>query len=646
MRMLAACCVVLVVLHLALHARRLSYAGRWLAGMPALAFFALFGLLWGRLHDPALAQDDLRCLVGDHAAWEVRVDEVATDNGRMVRAWSTVHAAVDTSGRAHAASGRLQLTLLKPEGAAGPFIGDRLLVAGIPRPLDRIPDPGGFDARGWAAAHATSFTCFAPAGHWRVITPAAGLARWFEAGRRQVSAWLMGSGLGDRERASVKAVLLGLRDELTTGQKEAYIRSGTMHVLAVSGGHVAFIYGGLLLLLGRLGAGRSARLLRGCIVLLVLWAYAGLTGASPSVLRATLTCSLFTIAEMVRGRVEPINSLGAAAFVLLMIDPAVMAQLGFQLSFLAVLGIVLCYRPLLALWAAPNAVLHYAWTLLVMSISAQVFTLPVSLLMFQSFPVWFIPANLLVVGMVFVAVYIGFFLVLLHAVPVLGTLLAWVAGWWLRVLDGTAAFFAWLPGAYPAVRIDAMQCLALYGLVIAGLLWWLRGWRPARVLTLACALCVLLGWGWNARERDGQGSFVVYDDRDTLSLAVVQGRSMLVFADTSDPTTRLKVERHARAQGLRHWEQVDAVPKHLNSGGTTVLLDPEDRSWALSQGPMVVVLDGARTMPDSALMHDRRLSAVVLGPRYPRWRKQRIADLLKERPVRLHDIRAHGAYVR
>ncbi len=645
---LKACCALVVCALLAqvvLLRRHLSYARRWVSGLPMAVFFFAFGLLWGRLHDPREQRNDVRWMLDDVQAWEVRIQEVATDNGRMVRAWSVVEGAIDDEGHARPVSGRLQLTLLKAEGQVGPYIGDRLLVAGRPKRLERIPDPGGFDARGWASAHGTEHTCFAPIGHWSLLEPAKGLSAWFEAGRQRITAWLVASGLADRERASVKAVLLGLRDELTADQKEAYIRSGTMHVLAVSGGHVAFIYGGLLLLLARLGGRRSARILRGVLILVVLWTYAGLTGASPSVLRATLTCSLFTVADMARGRVDPLNSLCAAAFVLLLIDPVVLGQLGFQLSFLAVLGIILCYRPMLALWTPPGRVLHYFWTLLVVSLSAQVFTLPVSLLMFQAFPVWFVPANLLVVGMVFVAVYLGFFLVLLHWVPVLGTLLSWITGWWLVLLDRTAAFFAWLPAAYPAVRIDGVQCFLLYLLVVVLSLWWLRGWRPARILALGCCALFLLAWGAEARRHNAQQGFVVYDDRDTLTMALVQGRALTVFGDSSDRHTRQKVERHMRAAGVEAVQWAPTVPASLQAGATTVWVDPEGVVPA-EDGASVLLFNKWFDHVDTAAIKAQRVAGVVFGPSCPERCKRTLAVLLHAEGVAMHDVRRDGAYVR
>ena len=153
----------------------------------------------------------------------------------------------------------------------------------------------------------------------------------------------------------------------------------------------------LLFMLGWWGGSGKVRLMRGSLILLALWGYAGLTGGSPSVLRATIMFSLFTLASMSSRRADPINSLFTAALVLLVWEPHMLIEIGFQLSFLAVLGILLFHRPIERLWVPNGKWVGRIWTLTVLSLSAQLLTTPLSLYYFKAFPVWFLPANLVVV---------------------------------------------------------------------------------------------------------------------------------------------------------------------------------------------------------------------------------------------------------
>ena len=163
--------------------------------------------------------------------------------------------------------------------------------------------------------------------------------------------------------------------------------------------------------------------------------------------------------------------------------------------------------------------MRHCWSLFCVSIAALALTMPLSLVTFGAFPVWFVPANLVIVGLVTIGVYGGIALVLLHAVPVLGGLVTKAMSLLLELLAWTSDLFAHLPGAYPDVRVDGWQCALLYAFVLAIAGWLLEGWKQARTCALATAVVLLFTWAWNARVRSQEQHFVVYGDRTSLSCA-------------------------------------------------------------------------------------------------------------------------------
>ncbi len=556
------------------------YGLRWLTGASVAMSLLAFGILWQRLHETSAREDHVGALANGATGWEVKVMEVASENERTLRAWTEVQAAVVRDSIVPA-SGRLLLTVMKDSLRAALAVGDRLLIQGAAEPIDRLPDPGGFDLRQWASTHGAAHECFAATDHWTVIGNARGWLSVFDGARAQVAGWLRDSGLPDRERGLVKALLLGARDELDPDQRTAFVRSGTVHVLAVSGTHVGIIYLAVIWALTFLGKKKRGRHIRGLIALLVLWSYAGLTGFAPSVLRATVMFSLFTIAETVRWQAGSLSNLAASAFLLLLWDPSMLGQLGFQLSFLAVLGIVVCHRPITLLWAPPNAVMGFFWSLVVVSLAAQAFTLPLCLYMFHAFPVWFLPANMVVVGVVGLAVYGGILLVVLHAVPVLGPILSTLLKWLLLGLGGASAFFAGLPGAYPAVRIGFWGMIGLYVLLVFFLAWTIQDRRWARSATLALGCFLLCSWAWTAHQRNDQRQFVLYNDRDVLACGIVQGRTLTVFADSTTEWTERKVSDHARNAGVERVIRMDGLPTQMEWGGQHYAFVPLEHSRSI-----------------------------------------------------------------
>lgn len=544
--------VVTTVPVVAILLRRTVFEQRWVRGMAVSSWFLVFGICWAAVRDPLAKPTHVSV---DGAAVEERILHLTAINGisaKVVRADARVVAAM-VDGELRPRTGTIMLTLMRREGTADPVAGDELVVRSGVEPITRVPDPGGFDRRSWAASRGMYHEAFAGPEQWAVIGHAWRWTDLFEPTRQRISSWLAESGLPDRERALVKALVLGLRDELDSDQREAFVRSGTIHVLAVSGTHVGFIYVMLLFMTKWWGHTGRARRVRGVLILLALWGYAGLTGACPSVLRATIMFSLFTIAGMTERQNEPLNSLFAAALLLLLWEPHMLVEIGFQLSFLAVLGIILFYKPLFRAWMPHNAIVGHLWSLAALSLAAQTFTTPLSLYLFNAFPVWFLPANLIVVTAAGIAVYGAVALLVLFRVPVLGPLVVLLLTALLRIVDAVTNFFAGLPLAYPSIRVTLWDGLLLYALVLLvaiGLMW---QWRSAWRYVLVVIVLILVGWGHRAQQAHERVTFSVYDDRHALQAAMRVGRELMVYApDTSRGSdwVRMKVERHARALGL------------------------------------------------------------------------------------------------
>ena len=546
--LLAIATIILVPLLL----RRAVHARRWMRGLAVSTWFLCFGVFWGAVRDPLARADHVAVDGTTEGERLLRITAINGISEKVIRADAEVLAALD-DGRAVRRTGSIMLALMRKPGVVEPVPGDELVVRSVVEPITRIPDPGGFDRRAWAASRGLYHESFAGPDQWAVVGHGWRWTDLFEPTRDRVSAWLVESGLQGRERALVKALVLGLRDELDGDQRDAFVRSGTIHVLAVSGTHVGFIYVMLLFMTKWWGHTTRARWVRGAIVLLALWGYAGLTEACPSVLRATIMFSLFTIAGMTERQNEPLNSLFAAALVLLLWDPHMLVEIGFQLSFLAVLGIILFYGPLVRSWVPNNRILGHLWSLTALSLAAQVFTTPLSLHLFHAFPVWFLPANLIVVTAAGVAVYGAVALLVLFRVPVLGPLVVLLLTVLLRIVDVVTDFFAQLPLAYPSIRTTLLDTLVLYALVIliaVGLLW---RWRPAWGYALGAVAVLLSGWAYRAGLAHDRVAFTVYDDRRSMQAAMQVGRDLVLYvADTLEGSdwTRKKIERHGQALGL------------------------------------------------------------------------------------------------
>lgn len=640
---------------------------RW-KGPVLVLWFLLFGAAWQVLRDPRNAPGHVDHLTDLSGPWALRVVAINGTSARTIRLDAEVEGQWRDSVLVER-HGRVMLVLMAPQGDAAIRPGDRLLVDADLAPVHRVPDPGGFDRERWASSRGITLEAFVPEDQWRVAGHHPHWTAPFDGAREAVSEWIDGSELAGRERALVKALVLGLRDELEPDQRQAFARSGTIHVLAVSGMHVGLIFAMLSLMLGWWGGGKRARLARGILVLLALWCYAGLTGGSPSVLRATIMFSLFTVANMSAQRTDHLNSLFTAAFLLLMWDPDMVWRISFQLSFLAVLGIIMFYKPLERLWMPRHKLLRGIWSLAVVSISAQLLTTPVSLHLFQAFPVWFLPANLVVVTAVGLAVNGSVLLLLLYKVPGIGAIITWAVGQLLWGVGWFTEFVASLPWAYPAVRIGPWDVLWLYIMVLSGTAWWQWGGRRMRMVFYAAAVPVLIGWGQRAAATSMGSAFVVYDDMSALQAAMVQGREWTFLrGDTSLASlerSKRRLEAHARARGLMAPYLLDMDGLRAEQPGSNSICGWGGGAWSSARF-RVVFHEGSVPWPgsmatdkwDALVLYnmdraDRKelvgmaqaAHTIVVGPGV-HWRVRRaLEELASAGEAQVHDIRSRGAFV-
>ncbi|MCB0770098.1 MAG: ComEC/Rec2 family competence protein [Flavobacteriales bacterium] len=651
---------VLVLLVLTL---RIEVEVRWRRGPILLIWCFVFGSFWQLVRDPlSHPAHAMHAGAGEHL-WALRITAINGISEKVVRGDAEV-LGVRSCDRIQARTGKVMVTLMRHPNEVLPVPGDEILIRTTLEPIARIPDPGGFDRRAWAASRGIYQECFAVPQDWRPIGHASQWFDIFESSRVRVSDWLVESGLPQRQRAMVKALVLGLRDELEGEQRDAFVHSGTIHILAVSGTHVGFIYLMLMFLFRWMGGGSKARIWRGTLVLVALWCYAGLTGAHPSVLRATIMFSLFTVAGMARAQAEPLNSLCIAALGLLLWDPHMIMEVGFQLSFLAVLGILLFHGPMERSWVPNNKCVGYVWSLMVMSVAAQLLTTPLTLYLFGAFPVWFLPANLIVVTAAGFAVYGAVGLLVVQRIPILGPVVVFLLTLLLQVVDSVTAFFAGLPGAYPAVRIDKLDVVLLFLLVLSIAMRSIWKWRPAGALALGVSCALVLGWGWRSHRAHERTTFTVYDDRQAMQAAFTVGRAHVVLSEDTlaekDPWVLRKVDRHQRAQGTDpalfittrelNESRVNRIGGTVHGGGL----------WATDRFQVGFMSEGhapkGRPM-DVLVVHDLRyveedqLAAAAVGSVQVvlagslSWKSRRfIQRWCSERDIPVHDVRDRGAF--
>lgn len=223
--------------------------------------------------------------------------------------------------------------------------------------------------------------------------------------RQQIMDFYRSLGFSDDEYAILSALTLGYQDELSDELIQGFRTTGTVHVLSVSGLHVGIIYMMISFLLGFIRRGDKYYWLKPILIILLLWLYAFITGLPASVVRASLMLTVFCASELFGKKSFSLHALFITAFFMLLYNPFQLFDIGFQLSFVSVLSILLLHPSASALLKTENKYLKYTWQMLMLSVVTQLATFPVCLYYFGTFPSYFFVANLIIVPLVSLITY-------------------------------------------------------------------------------------------------------------------------------------------------------------------------------------------------------------------------------------------------
>ena len=194
-----------------------------------------------------------------------------------------------------------------------------------------------------------------------------------------------------------EALLIGYKNDLDKEMVQAYSNTGVVHIIAISGLHLGLIYMVLFWLLERMPIVKRNRFVKAIILLGCLWIFSLLTGASASVLRSAVMFTCIIIGKMFNRKSSIYNSLAASAFLLLCYNPYFLWDVGFQLSYLAIIGIIWLQKPIQQLFTCSNYILKKIWEMTSITIAAQIITFPICLFYFHQFPTYFLLSNLVAV---------------------------------------------------------------------------------------------------------------------------------------------------------------------------------------------------------------------------------------------------------
>jgi len=404
-------------------------------------------------------------------AYEAEITTLPEKRAKTIRFGATVKH-VQVAGKWVAKNIKAMINISQ-DATAIPRPGDHILVHGTLELPQQATNPAQFDYRGYLRNKGIVWTDYLSKTSFEIV-PGKGQLSFLQSWAIHISEWsdrVFRENLKeDAAYGLVKAMLLGRRDDLQMEQVTDYTISGAVHIVSVSGMHVAIIFLVISHLMGWMKRWRFGKVFYFVTVTALLCFYALVTGLPPSVQRATLMCVVFVAAEIFGRKHQAMNTLALSAFLILLLDPAALYDVGFQLSYLAMAGIFLLYEPINGIFQPENRILKFAWQITALSFAAQLATFPLSLFYFHQFPTYFWLVNPFVIAFTNVLLPGAMLLLIVSLLPVF-----WLQ-WLVSKVVWMCAYLTDLSASIPKVlsgnlienlHLDEVEVLCLYAVLFS-----------------------------------------------------------------------------------------------------------------------------------------------------------------------------------
>ncbi len=450
-----------------------------------------------------------------------------------------------------------------------------------------------------------------------------------------------------KELNIVIALILGQQQEIDPELVKDYQYAGAIHILSVSGLHVACILFFIQFLLQPIPNHRKGSFIKLTIILLSLWLFGLMAGMAPSVLRSVTMFSFMAIGLYLKRTVNFYHTLLVSIFLILLFEPSFLFEIGFQLSYLALFFIVWLQPLLASLWKPNNKIANYFWGLLTVSFAAQLGTFPLSLYYFHQFPGLFFITNLLILPLLTLILGIALFVVVLSAFN-------WVPYYPMVALEwsimGLNSIISWVASferfILKDIPFNIPLMLSSYLLIIAAILFAKEPKYKRLIYALVALLFFQTTLIYNQYNSKRKKEWIVYDCKGKTLISARENGGVIVYSSESfnkNSKEELLIKPYVIAnfckikskQRLRNFYYYKNKKIMLINGKSNYLIHQKADIVILSQSPRINL--------ERLLQNWKPQLIIVDGSSYTSYKRRWKATALKEK-IPFHDTSEKGFY--
>jgi competence protein ComEC len=552
------------------------------------------------------------------------------------------------------AHGQAIIYIQKGSAESQLLYGDRLILEAEFVPPEKAQNPDGFDYAAYLKRQGIEATSYISSDKWKITDRNNSFSISREADKCQkylLNVYQRFRIKGD-EFAVLAALTLGYTDALQPDIRASYSATGVMHILSVSGMHVGIIYVVIAFLLSFLNKNQHQKVFKTLFIILFLWAYAYLTGLSPAVVRATLMITFVAIATCFERKSQIYNTIFMSAFFMLIVNPDFLYDVGFQLSYSAVLSIIF-FQPMFSRLLTPtNKLSRLIWDLFTVSLAAQLGTMPFTLYYFQQFPNYFLLTNLVAIPLSSVVLYLAMALLMFSFVPYLSALVAFLLKWSLWILNFLIIWIQHLPYSLSYVSFDLRQTLAVFMAVFCFSCYiYTKKFTTLFVGLLSLLLACIINLQVNFQTLTSK-SLIVYSGQKNTHVNFIDRNLNYVYT-----TDSIETEKIAKAYWRNHKLEDPVYLKKNNwfsegfacfKGSRILILTQEFLKTKTTSTPFEIdyLIIGKGIKPKiEQVLECIKPKKIIVDRNISKWYTESIRKACAERKIGFYSIEEEGAYI-
>lgn len=483
--------------------------------------------------------------------------------------------------------------------------------------------------------------------------------------RYKILDMLSQNGLSEDNYAVAAAILLGYDDTMENNLKQDYIMAGAMHILCVSGLHVGIIYLVISFFLGFLANNRFNNILKAILLLITVWSYATITGLSPSVQRASLMLSVFIIGNLLNRSRDTYNTLAISALILLIINPYLLFNVGFQLSYAAVIGIVTFHQPIYKFLYIKNTILDKIWSITVLSFAAQLATFPIATYYFHFFPPWFWLTNIFTFPLSFLIISTGLLFVVTIWIPVLSQAIGWLLSGMIYLLNLVVGSVKFLPFSGISNIYTSLPMVANIYVLLLLIFFMFTKNKLRLILPVTIIIATIFGLHtYHKYKILEQKKIVIYSIKNHIAYDFIDGNQHVLLTDSILTNNKSKIDYHLKnssalwgtdniSQTLlkidtTYNELISIVNNFLFFNDTKLFINDGENTYYPAKSKLhldIILMSGKKSSSIDQLQTIFEFDRIIIDSSVPWWQQKKIMEVAEKQNINCYNVVTQGAIV-